>query len=66
MQAQKAKYPVIQAREQLIVVHSCLKEYKKAASYLKKLQKDGACSREFVYRNRSGFPVPSKMMRFII
>ena len=50
-EALRAKYPEIQAREQLIVVHSYLKEYKKAASHLKKLQKDGESSTALTFLN---------------
>ena len=42
--ALKADYPEIQAREQLVVVNSFLKDYKKASRHLKQLQKAGESS----------------------
>lgn len=42
--ALKAGYPENRAREQLLVVHSFLEDFKKAAGHLKKLQKAGESS----------------------
>lgn len=42
--ALKADYPEVEARQQLLIVHAFLKDYRKSADHLKKLQKKGESS----------------------